>query len=120
MSDVQDRISGSTRRIDNLLNIMGRREAERQRAEDAERMMAEREQARADSEKKRVIQTRYDDAFSAFGTRAPQPVEGERPGAISPPDVRGPAQQAARPAMSGAVYAPTTFPLQRANRSKRW
>ena len=75
-----DRLDGSTRRIDNLLNVMGRREIERQAAQDAERMMAEREQARADSEKKRVIQTRYDDAFSAFGTRAPQPVEGERPG----------------------------------------
>jgi hypothetical protein len=75
-----DRLDGSTRRIDNLLNVMGRREIEREARDDAERMMAAREQARADSEKKRVIQTRYDDAFSAFGTRAPQPVEGERPG----------------------------------------
>ena len=76
-----DRIEGSSRRIDGMLDSLTRRAAERRRAEDAERMMAEREQARADSEKKRVIQTRYDDAFSAFGTRAPAPVEGERPGA---------------------------------------
>jgi hypothetical protein len=75
------RLDNSTRRVDNLLSEIERREAERSRAEDAERMMAEREQARADSEKKRVIQTRYDDAFAAFGTRAPAPVEGERPGA---------------------------------------
>ena len=75
-----DRIEGSSRRIDGMLDSLTRREAERWRAEDAERMMVEREQARADSEKKRVIQTRYDDAFAAFGTRAPQPVEGERPG----------------------------------------
>ena len=81
MSDVQDRISGSTRRIDGLLDTMARREAERRRAEDAARMMAEREQARADSERRREIQVKYDSAFEAFGTRAPQPVEGERPGA---------------------------------------
>ena len=81
--------------------------------------MAEREQARADSERRRVIQTRYDDAFAAFGTRAPQPVEGERPGAY-----RRRMFEALRNKLPDsnewAMYAPTTFPLQRANRSKRW
>jgi hypothetical protein len=80
MSDVRDRIHGSANRVDNLLNVLGRREIERQAAEDAAAMMAEREQAFADSEKKRVFQSRYDEAFAAFGTRAPAPVEGERAG----------------------------------------
>jgi hypothetical protein len=80
MSCVQDRIDGSTRRIDGILDNMARREAERQRAEDSARMRAEREQARADSERCREYQVRYDDAFRGFGVQTPPPVEGERPG----------------------------------------
>jgi hypothetical protein len=75
-----DRIHGSTARVDAVLGSLAAREAERQRAEDAERMMADAAQARADAERRREYQARYDEAFSAFGTRAPAPVEGERPG----------------------------------------
>ena len=80
MSDVQDRISGSTRRIDGLLDAMARREAERRRAEDAERDRANADRARADSEKCRQAQVFYSDAYEAFGTLTPQPVDGEKPG----------------------------------------
>jgi hypothetical protein len=50
------------------------------RADAAERMMAERERAREDAESRREIQARYADAFSAFGSQAPAPVDDERPG----------------------------------------
>ena len=81
MSDVQDRISNTSRRADALLDSMTRREIERQRAEDAERMMADAAQAREDAERRRQYQVRYDDAFQAFGERCPQPAADERPGA---------------------------------------
>jgi hypothetical protein len=79
--DVQTRITRSTGRIDNLLADIERREREAQERADAKRMMAEREQARADSERCREFQVKYDDAFRGFGVATPPPVEGERPGA---------------------------------------
>jgi septal ring factor EnvC (AmiA/AmiB activator) len=92
---LSDRLDGSSRRIDAMLDGMTRREMAARQREDAERMMAEREQARADSERCRQFQIRYDDAFQAFGVRTPAPVEGERSGAYrkrlfehSPPTAR--------------------------------
>jgi hypothetical protein len=80
MSYVQDRISRSTARVDAVLAQIEQREAEAQERADAKRMMVEREQSRADSEKCRQAQIFYDDAFRAFGVATPPPVEGERPG----------------------------------------
>ena len=81
MSYVQDRINSSTARLDSMLADIEQREAEAQERADAKRMMAEREQARADSERCREFQVKYDDAFRGFGVATPPPVEGERPGA---------------------------------------
>jgi hypothetical protein len=78
--DVQTRINNSTARIDSMLAQIERSEAEARERADAKRMMAEREQSRADSEKCRQAQIFYDDAFRGFGVQTPPPVEGERPG----------------------------------------
>ncbi len=50
------------------------------RADAAERMMAEAAQAREDAERRRQYQVRYADAFAAFGSLPPAPIEDERPG----------------------------------------
>jgi hypothetical protein len=50
------------------------------RADAADRMMAERERAREDAERKREIQVRYADAFASHGSLVPAPVDDERPG----------------------------------------
>jgi hypothetical protein len=78
---LQSRIDGTLGNIDQILAESARRLSEQHRADDAKRMMAEREQARADSERCREFQVKYDDAFRGFGVQTPPPVEGERPGA---------------------------------------
>jgi hypothetical protein len=77
---VQDRITRSTARIDNLLADIEQREAEARERADAKRMMADAAPARADAERTREIQVKYDTAFRAFGIATPMPIEGERPG----------------------------------------
>lgn len=47
---------------------------------DAERIMAERQQAREDADQRRELQVRYADSFAAFGTQPPMPVDDESPG----------------------------------------
>jgi hypothetical protein len=80
MSYVQDRIDGSTRRIDAMLDGIARREAERQRAEDAEREEARRVRMRDNAERRREFGARYADAFAAFGVEMPPPVDNESAG----------------------------------------
>jgi hypothetical protein len=50
-----DRLDGSSHRIDALLDTMTRREAERWKAEEAERDRADAAKARADSERCRQV-----------------------------------------------------------------
>ena len=81
MSDVQDRINSSTRRINTLLGDIEAREAAQRRAERAEREREAADRARADSLKHiRDLRLKYD-VYRDFGTLAPPAVEGERPGA---------------------------------------
>jgi hypothetical protein len=57
-----------------------RREVKDLERQDAERMMADAAQARGDSERRREYGARYADAFAAFGTETPPPVDDETPG----------------------------------------
>ena len=69
MSYVQDRIDGSTRRIDAMLNNLANREAERQRAEDAEREEARRVRMRDNAERRRQFGARYADALRLLASK---------------------------------------------------
>ena len=80
MSDIQDRINGTTHRADNLLNVLGRREIERQAAEEAEREEARRVRIRDNAERRRQYQVRYSDAYQSFGTVTPAPIDNELAG----------------------------------------
>src|SRR6202035_2655297 len=73
MSDVRVRIDNTSRRVDEMLTRIALRDAERQAQEDAAR-------ARADSERCRQAQVKYDEAYRDFGVQTPAPVDGERPG----------------------------------------
>ena len=68
------------RRLTEMINARAERELQL-REDRAECMRAEREQAREDAERRREIQVRYADSFSAFGSLVPPPIDDERPGA---------------------------------------
>jgi hypothetical protein len=74
------RLDSAITRFDDVLVERLRREKLAMERQDAERMMADAAQARADSERRREYQARYDPAFAAFGTQTPQPVADESPG----------------------------------------
>jgi hypothetical protein len=72
-----DRLDGSSRRIDALLDTMTRREAERWKAEEAERDRADAAKARADSERCRQVgarlsRERADDNGRSSSSRQPR------------------------------------------------
>jgi hypothetical protein len=66
-------------RADDILAARLRREEAQLEAEQAAQRQAAREQARANAERNREYQARYADAFSAFGTEAPAPIDDETP-----------------------------------------
>jgi hypothetical protein len=74
------RLDSALTRFDDVLAERLRREKAAMEREDAERMMANAAQARADAFKRTEIAERYDPAFAAFGTQTPQPVADESPG----------------------------------------
>jgi hypothetical protein len=80
MSALQRRLDSTLERFDDILVERLRREKAALERQDAERMMADAAQARADSERRREYQARYDPAFAAFGVQTPQPIADERPG----------------------------------------
>jgi hypothetical protein len=51
----------------------------RLQAQEAERIEAEREQAREDIERRRRLQARYDSVYRAFGSATPEPRDDEIP-----------------------------------------
>ena len=73
-------LQAAERRLAAMVNRRADAEEAQARAEAAERMMAERQRAREDAERRREYQVRYADAFAAFGSLPPAPVEDERPG----------------------------------------
>ena len=80
LAEAHDRLAKETNRyVDLVARDNDQREAQA-RASAAQRMMEEREQARADADRRREIQARYSDAFNAHGTLVPAPVDDERPG----------------------------------------
>jgi hypothetical protein len=80
MSDVQDRINSSTRRIDAMLARYAQQDALREAREATEQARADAAQAKADALRRVEIADRYDPAFRAFGTLVPEPAADERPG----------------------------------------
>ena len=76
-----EELQRAERRLASMIEARCSREEQEARADAAERMQAERERAREDAERRREIQVRYADAFSAHGSQVPAPVDDERPGA---------------------------------------
>jgi hypothetical protein len=74
------RLALETERFADIMAHDNARRAAQVRADDAARMMAAREQARADADLRREYQARYADAFASHGTLVPAPVDDERPG----------------------------------------
>jgi hypothetical protein len=75
-----EELQQAERRLSAMINARAEREELQLREDRAECMRAEREQAREDAERRREIQARYADSFSAFGTLVPPPLDNERPG----------------------------------------
>ena len=66
MSDIRDRFNATMSRADRVIAESTRREIARLEAEDAERADAARAKARDHAERRRMIATKYDDAFASF------------------------------------------------------
>jgi hypothetical protein len=75
-----EELQRAEKRLAALIEKRADQEEAAARADAAARMMAERERAREDAERRRQYQVRYADAFAAFGTQVPAPVDDERPG----------------------------------------
>jgi hypothetical protein len=71
MSSVQDRISATITRADDLLRERLHRETAALEREDAERADAARERARTHSWRCREIAELYDDSYRSFGVSTP-------------------------------------------------
>jgi hypothetical protein len=67
------------KRLSEMVNRRAEAEELHLREERAERMRAERAQAREDAERRRQFQVRYADAYQSFGVDPPAPVDDETP-----------------------------------------
>ena len=118
MSDVQDRISGSTRRIDGLLDAMARREAERRRAEDAAQTRADAAQAREDSRAPPPVSDALRRLLFSFWHSRPRSLSRASGRALIAAGCSSFCGTSCPAIMSGLTCAPTTFrPAREADRS---
>jgi hypothetical protein len=79
MSAVQQRIDATISRLDAMLDQRVRREEAEQARADASLEDARRAKMRQAAEQRREIQATYADAYRAFGTEVPVPVDDEAP-----------------------------------------
>ena len=80
-SSAQARFNETLSRADDLLREKLRREQEELERQDAAERIDARVRARENVERRRLIATRYDDAFAGFNVQTPQAMDDEAPGA---------------------------------------
>jgi hypothetical protein len=77
---LQARLDATMTRADEVIRARLKREIAEQEREDAERAGAARQKARDDAEKRRMVATKFDDAFASFSAETPQARDDESPG----------------------------------------
>lgn len=79
-TSAQARIDASMQRLDHVIHQRLRREEQALAAENADHLRANAQQAREDAERRRMVASKFDDAFAAFSTETPQARDDEPPG----------------------------------------
>jgi hypothetical protein len=77
---LQKRLDETMSRADEVIRARLKREIAEQEREDADQRPADAQQARENVERRRMIVSKFDDAFAAFSTETPQARDDEAPG----------------------------------------